>query len=215
MISAAAEARLDGPGDRGYVFDGDIPIFTGTVPKDEGDAGAAHLDDITPLVERTASYSGLSRKHRDEAKHIVAVYARLLLTEPGNVHYTQGSDRWSGILKRQHQSDIFPFKGDCSSTYTFIDWRALEHVHPGITDIINGAHWLGGYTGTIAAHGKTVHHDENLQIGDALLYGPAPTYEHVTTYLGGGVCFSHGSEGGPYPLDIDYRPDRHLAKRFF
>jgi hypothetical protein len=32
--------------------------------------------------------------------------------------------------------------------------------------------------------------------------------------MGGRQVFSHGSEAGPYLLDIDYRRDRKLIKRY-
>jgi hypothetical protein len=36
---------------------------------------------------------------------------------------------------------------------------------------------------------------------------------HVATYIGGGLVFSHGGEGGPFKLGIDYRPDRCAIRR--
>jgi hypothetical protein len=210
----------EGPGDP-YTLD--LPVHTCVVPKDQGDIGRAGHEAAKLILPPGAvkggdgaSYSGLSAEHRSQAKHIVTVYAHELLTRINDVHYTQDAvERWSGINDRKNQSDLFPFSGDCSSTATFMLWRALEHVHPGIADIINGEEFRGGYTGTIADHGKVVHHDANLQVGDLLLYGPAPTFEHVTVSMGGRICFSHGGEAGPFLLDIDYRPDRAVTKRFF
>jgi hypothetical protein len=160
------------------------------------------------------SYSGLSESHRRVAKHVVVAYCEKLLSKPDEVHYTQGAARWSGIDQKKNLSSLFPFYGDCSSTATFILWRALTHVHKGVKDRVNGAAWKAGYTGTIASHGLHVLHDANIQVGDLILYGPGPTYEHVTVALGGGKCFSHGSEGGPYILPLDYRSDRGPTHRF-
>lgn len=161
-----------------------------------------------------SSYSGLSERHAKKARKIVAEYCAALLVHPDDVHYTQGPERWTGINLERRLGKMLPFYGDCSSTATFILWRALTDVHKEMTDIVNGEGWKAGFTGTIAAHGKTVIHDSNIQVGDLILYGPAPTYEHVAVALGGGMVFSHGSEAGPYKLGLDYRPDRGVTKRF-
>lgn len=206
-----------GPGDAALA---EFEVYTGSVPRDEGDIGKlkseSALAEIAKLDQHFAApaYSGLSHKHRVEAKHIVAQYAKALLANPTQVHYTQDAVlRWRGINHHQTLKTIDPFYGDCSSTATFMLWRALEHVHPGIHDLVNGAHWLAGYTGTIATHGKRVYHVENYCVGDLILYGPGPTYEHVTVSLGGRKCFSHGGEAGPFVLDIDYRGDRAMTRR--
>lgn len=161
-----------------------------------------------------SSYSGLSAEHAAHARDIVVEYCHALLAHPDQVHYTQGPDRWGGIAHNHTLKDLLPFYGDCSSTATFVLWRALNDVHKGTRDVVNGERWKAGFTGTIAQHGKRVVHDANIKVGDLILYGPAPTYEHVAVALGGGMVFSHGSEGGPYKLPLDYRPDRGPTRRF-
>lgn len=160
-----------------------------------------------------SSVSGLSAAHRAGARSIVLHGAALLLRDPAGVHYTQGPQRWEGIHSGLKISKgQYPHHGDCSSTHTWLLWNALRHF--GVSDdLVNGQHWSAGYTGTIAAHGKLVRKLAHAQIGDAVLYGPAPTFEHVATYIGGGMVFSHGSEAGPFKLPIDYRPDRHMIRR--
>lgn len=161
-----------------------------------------------------SSVSGLSRAHRLEARRIVAHGAGLMLAHPQAVHYSMGSDRWEGIDRRLLIArGQYPKHSDCSSSSTWLLWNALAHTF-GVRDVVNGTAWRAGYTGTIAQHGKLVAHDRNLQVGDLLLYGPAPIYEHVAVYMGGGKVFSHGSEPGPYLLDMDYRRDRGPSRRF-
>ena len=44
--------------------------------------------------------------------------------------------------------------------------------------------------------------------GDLIFYGPSwGSTSHVTINVGGGMCVSHGSEGGPYYTPYDYRTD--------
>lgn len=161
-----------------------------------------------------SSVSGLSEQHRAHARRLIVQGAELLLGHARSVHYSQGADRWEGI-----QRGLLPWKGeyphhgDCSSTATWLLWAALHH-HFGVRDVVNGTNWTAGYTGTIAKHGKQVVHDANIKVGDLILYGRGWPYEHVTVALGGGVCFSHGSEAGPFKLAIDYRPDRAIVRRF-
>lgn len=163
----------------------------------------------------SASVSGLSEAHRAQARELILHGVQHLMEHPGSVHYTQGASRWSGI--DQHKTDlhhILPFYGDCSSTATWLLWRAFHFVHPGMRDLVNGENWRAGYTGTIADHGKRVVYDASIKVGDLILYGPAPTYSHVAVSIGGRRVFSHGSEGGPYILDMDYRGDRGPTRRF-
>lgn len=159
---------------------------------------------------------GLSNSERAAAQRIVARGCALELREPASVHYTQGGLRWTAInqglrvVKGQRLTE-----GDCSSTATWLLWNALTHVRGlRFPDVVNGERWRAGYTGTIAQHGKRVRFDRNIRLGDLILYGPGPTFEHVTVALGNGLCFSHGGEAGPFKLHIDYRPDRAQVRRF-
>jgi hypothetical protein len=165
----------------------------------------------------STSVSGRSEEHRAEMRRIIVRGCELMLAHPGDVHYTQGPDRWEAIAKNTRITrGQYLRRGDCSSTATWLHYNA--HVlhfptNPG-GDILNGAHWAFGWTGTLAQHGKRVMHDENIQVGDLILYGPGPSYEHVAVALGGRMVFSHGSEGGPYKLDMDYRNDRAQVRRY-
>jgi cell wall-associated NlpC family hydrolase len=64
------------------------------------------------------------------------------------------------------------------------------------------------------SHGKLVVHEENARVGDLVIYGHGFPGEHVAMFIGGGKVFSHGSEAGPFKLDMDYRPDRMQIRRY-
>jgi hypothetical protein len=160
------------------------------------------------------SYSGLSPEHRAQARRTILHGVDLLLRNPRAIHYTQGSQRWEGINKKlRAQRGQYPTHGDCSSTHTWLIWCAVTGVKPDIRDLVNGLHWKAGFTGTIIHHGKIVHNIRNAKVGDAVLYGPLPNCEHVATYIGGGLVFSHGGEAGPFKLHADYRSDRVAIRR--
>lgn len=144
--------------------------------------------------------------------------AKLLLSHAEQLHYTQDATlRWEGIHDRiDYRKGHFPRHGDCSSTGTYLVFVPL-HMRFGLPDVVNGDHWRGGYTGTIAQHGRRVLHEKNLLPGDAILYGPAPEYEHVAWFMGRkhgvSMVFSHGSEGGPYFAPLHYRSDAGQFRR--
>jgi cell wall-associated NlpC family hydrolase len=159
--------------------------------------------------------AGLSEQHRAEARRVLLKGVDLLMRNPAAVHYTQGPARWEGIQKKLRiAAGQCPTHGDCSSTHSWLVWNALTHVGAK-ADHLNGQKWAWGWTGTIASHGQLVTDVRNAKVGDAVLYGIGPSFQHVATYIGGGLVFSHGSERGPYILGIDYRPDRGQIRRHF
>lgn len=127
--------------------------------------------------------------------------AELALAHAPAVHYTQGLRRWEGIrLELVAQHGHYPNWADCSAFYTWCWWQALR----GGPDLLNGAAWTGGYTGTLALHGRRV---STPMAGAAVLYGSGWPYEHVALAIGGGMVISHGSEAGPFKLPYNYRRD--------
>lgn len=128
--------------------------------------------------------------------------AELGLHHAASLHYTEGPLRWDGISHHLKASrGEYPHEADCSSFYTWCLWQLLG-TGP---DIVNGASWLGGYTGTLLAHGRRVSHPIE---GAAVIYGrPGSTGAHVAYSKGGGRVISNGSEGGPYDLPYNYRSD--------
>lgn len=148
---------------------------------------------------------------RDTTIHDVEVHkgmdlciqaAELALAHAPSVHYTQGFMRWQGIRDTDYASQgEYPNWADCSAFYSWCLWQLLGKGE----DVVNGADWTGGYTGTLLAHGKRVARPIK---GAAVLYGsPGSTGKHVAISKGDGNVISHGSEGGPYLLPWNYRTD--------
>jgi hypothetical protein len=162
----------------------------------------------------STSVSGLSEARREHARDVINRGVVLLMKEPAGVHYTQGASRWEGIDKNlQVVKGQYPHYGDCSSTATWLLWNGL-YVPYGVHDIVNGENWRAGFTGTMLHHGKPVQHRSNIRVGDLVIYGSGGSGEHVALCIGGGKVFSHGSEAGPFILDIDYRRDIMSIRRY-
>jgi hypothetical protein len=160
--------------------------------------------------------SGLSDEHAFHARRVIIKDVHNMLVHKHEIHYSQGPRRWEGINNHcTHLHGTFPKHCDCSSTSTWMLWDALARPYD-VRDLVNGAHWVAGFTGTQYNHGKRVIHDSNLKIGDLIFYGDqgGGVPEHVAVYVGGGYVFSHGSEGGPYILRLDYRSDRRQSRRY-
>lgn len=163
-----------------------------------------------------SSYSGLSAHHRYQARKISLEYMASMLAHPGQVSYTEGANRWDPINHGLTLRHLFPFKSDCSGTYTFLARRVMFDVHPGMKDIVNGLAWKAGNTTSMMEHGREVHSD--FEVMDAILYAPAPSlgfdFWHTAVYTGAEAAFSHGSMAGPFHLKWDYRPI-HSVLRYF
>lgn len=163
-----------------------------------------------------SSASGLSEEHRAYARKLIAKAAQVMVENKTRITYSQGADRWEGIRTGLSITrGLYPRHCDCSSTHTWLMWDAMHRPY-GVRDLVNHQLWKAGYTGTMYTRGKAVQHDENLKIGDAIFYGDqgGGIPKHVATYVGGGKVFSHGSQGGPYILDLDYRSDRRMSRRY-
>ena len=125
----------------------------------------------------------------------------------GLVHYTQSAKRMTIVRKRL----IPPFGKnviyeDCSSAVTGLYYMAGLHDP-------NELHFNGtGYTGTLCLHGKRVRTPRR---GDLVFYGPARPWNHVAIYYGLDGVWSHGHEGGPVLVPINYRSDRGEIRRYF
>jgi len=164
----------------------------------------------------SARVSGLSDDHAAHARYLVLKSANNMVRHKNQIDYSQGGDRWEAINnKKTIIKGQYPAHADCSSTHTWLMWDAMARPY-GVRDLVNHAAWRAGYTGTMYKSGKGVQHDKNLKIGDAIFYGDqgGGIPEHVATYIGGGKVFSHGSDGGPYILDLDYRRDRRMSRRY-
>ena len=168
------------------------------------------------------SISGLSRDQRIRARDRAVQAALLGLNNTAAVHYvTPGTPesalRWDGIKNRRDaRLGQFPKKSDCSSFTTWCLWNGL-HLAFGLGDLVNGAGWTAGFTGTMITHGKRVRHLANVRRGDCVLYGGSSP-SHVTIVVGRreGVpmVVSHGSEAGPFFVRYDYRNDVMQIRRY-
>jgi cell wall-associated NlpC family hydrolase len=126
------------------------------------------------------------------------------------VHYTQGAARWSGIKgKRSSAQGEFPFHADCSAYVTWCLWNALYLMYRK-PDVVNGAGWRGGFTGTQVEHGRRIRASAAMLPGDLVFYanrGFTPTHVAICVGRKAGrpMVVSHGSESGPLFLPFDYR----------
>lgn len=158
------------------------------------------------------TYSGLGGKERAFSRKLITDACRLMMNHTLSIHYTQEwVSRWEGIRNglRAWKGE-YPHHSDCSACATWVLWQPYHHYD--LPDKLNATDWKSGYTGTLSRHGKTIN--GVIKTGDLVFYGSGWPYEHVTVSLGGRQVFSHGSEAGPYLLDIDYRRDRKLIKRY-
>ena len=151
----------------------------------------------------------LTRAQRERARARAANAALLGYRNRARVRYTQGAARWSGIKGRRNaRQGEFPFYADCSAFATWCLWNAL-FIPYRKRDVVNGAAWKAGFTGTQIAHGRRVKAGA-LMAGDLVFYaarGTTPT--HVAICVGRrnrkAMVVSHGSDSGPLYLPWDYR----------
>lgn len=192
------------------------PIFDGlesdpaSVPKDKGESKGLALIQRAPLG--TPAISRLTASQRAKVRQMILQAAYLGLTRAPSLHYTQGAKRWEGIAKnlRAWRGEC-PNYADCSAFATWVLWQGLWHF--GVGDVVNGASWAAGWTGTMLDHGKVVHSAGGYLVGDCALYDG-----HVAIFVGykAGVPYviSHGSENGPYLLPMHYRSDLIEVRRY-
>jgi hypothetical protein len=185
----------------------------------------AHERQEKLLRERDAREQRLSRvpssvlkptpAQRAEVRRLAHAAFQLAYLHKGAVHYTMGPERWQGIAHElRAAAGRYPTQADCSAMYTWAMWNALTHVFGSdVADVVNGAAWRGGYTGTLLSHGWGVSMGA-LEVGDAVIYGNGFPGEHVAMYVGGGCVLSHGSDAGPFLLPVRYRGDVMQARRY-
>jgi hypothetical protein len=164
----------------------------------------------------------LTAKQRTRARRIAVRAALLGLHHAEAIHYTQGGSRWQGIADTRYSArNQYPNYADCSAFVTWCLWNGL-FIPYRKPDVVNGANWKAGYTGTMIAHGRPIRQLKNVRWGDAVLYGaPGSTGRHTAIIVKVGrprgsnlMVVSHGSEGGPYYLPYNYRRDIHSIRRY-
>lgn len=141
--------------------------------------------------------------------------ARVAYDHRSEITYTEGWQRWSGIIgHRRAYLHEFPRFIDCSAFVTWCLWDATRAEKSG--DFVNGLGWGGGYTGTMTRHGEHVSLDA-LKTADAVFYGGSfDVPAHVALYIGSGKVISHGMEGDPriYPLNLNGALSLNRAIRY-
>jgi len=164
----------------------------------------------------------LNAKERTRARRIAVRAALLGLRHASVIHYTQGGSRWQGIADtRFSERGQYPNYADCSAFATWCLWNGL-YVPFREHDVVNGADWKAGYTGTMLSHGVPIRSIKNVRWGDCVLYGsPGSTGRHTAIVVRVGkprgskvMVVSHGSEGGPYFLPYNYRRDVQSIRRY-
>jgi hypothetical protein len=121
----------------------------------------------------------------------------------GELHYTQGSYRWSAFLWHVNAPPQLVRYADCSSWVSYLYYHAMRAVMRNPPDVLNHLFWRAGYTGTLASHGQHVYGTPHR--GDLVLYGYGFPYSHVAVYVGSGHVISQGGEDGPRYLPWTYR----------
>jgi cell wall-associated NlpC family hydrolase len=165
-------------------------------------------------MSRYHSPLGLNGHQRQRARDIAVFAAVTAYRHRQEMIYTEGAARWSGIndhrLGYKHE---FPRAADCSAFVTWCLWNACEHFHIR-SDIVNGAMWQAGYTGTMVEHGQRVSLDRLLP-GDAVFYAGTPQVpQHTAIYIGSGRVVSHGQQGDPSVLPVDLGLPINQARRY-
>lgn len=163
--------------------------------KQDGQVGPVTLKALAPFFDAEAFffYEGYAPS-LSSTRNKIGAYAWWGYNNNGPIHYAQFRP-----MTNMNNLKALPAWMDCSTFAT----KAYKFA--GAPDP-NGANYNGyGYTGTLAAHGKSITLAQ-ARIGDLVLYGSAPIYEHVTIYVGNGKVIGHGQESGPTLEAWDYRP---------
>lgn len=160
--------------------------------------------DIFPVADTHLSPIGLNARDRIRARDLTVQAAALAYQMNQSITYTMDGRRWDPIARNRKawRGEVGRFE-DCSSFATWCVWHGLTHF--GIGDVVNGAGFRAGWTGTMIEHGVRVARADILR-GDMCFYATAAgEINHVAVYVGGGRVISHGGEPGPSKLDMGYR----------
>jgi len=139
------------------------------------------------------------------ARQGVYTAAMAIYNQRSHEHYTQGSQRWSGITGHVEPPNAPPYS-DCSSAATWAYWTVFGNG----PDLLNGQSWKAGYTGTMSSRGVGVS-CSSMGVGDLAFYGSP--ISHVAIGVGGGKVVSHGSDpAGLY--SVNYRSDLNQCRSY-
>lgn len=166
---------------------------------------AKHFDDYAFYLY-TGAKPGPKETPEERKRRLIVAAALLGHAKRAAIHYTQTARRMQGVREKIRPPAV-PSYEDCSSFATWLYWTA------GANDP-NGLGYNGmGYTGTLCRQGRAVPL-AGAKPGDLVFYGSGPPWGHVAIYVGGGKVVSHGSEGGPYLIPVNYRPVGQVRNYF-
>jgi hypothetical protein len=177
-------------------------------------SASARMERLLADRRKGSTPGRLNDAERVRARRIAVASFRLAYQHAPQVHYTMGSGRFGGIRAGLRYADgRYPTNEDCSSMYTWALWNALTSVAGmGFPDVVNGADFKAGYTGTLLSHGERV---DNRIPGDAVIYGSGFPGKHVAMVAEDtDMVYSHGSEAGPFYVRWNYRSDVMQTRRF-
>jgi hypothetical protein len=158
----------------------------------------------------------LTPTQKEAARFLIRRYCEQAENNRVNIHYAQFRP-----MNHLGKAPTSSFTCDCSSFTTSAFYWANRHTKFKVNDP-NGMNYNGyGYTGTLLAHNRKgrVPLDHKFFIGDMALYGPSlSNTTHVVVCRKNGdrrtaLWTSHGSEGGPYQVYLDYRRDLLIVVR--
>lgn len=163
-----------------------------------------HFDRYGARLMRDYRASTRARKRQGAGEAVAS--AALYAAGHRPRHYTQSGARWQPVDRvpwRKHMWDY----GDCSSFATGC-YREARQKDPNGS---GGGNYRWGYTGTLCQNGRAV---SSPAPGDLVFYGSGAPWGHVAVYVGGGRVVSHGHEGGPFLVPMNYRSDRGQIRRY-
>jgi hypothetical protein len=134
----------------------------------------------------------------------------VLYNRRGVVHYSQGPARMTIVRHNLTLARLATWGSiieDCSSSLTGV--RKVSGLSDPNRRDFNGE----GFTGTMVVHGWTVSGRWALP-GDFGFYGHGWPYSHVVGCVGVDRWFSHGSESGPRIVNLHYRGDLAVVRRY-
>ena len=198
----AGVAKASGAlGERTY----DILLYV-RIPKGLDNAGEYACDDYSiALLQEAAKLvpkdEPAAKPAPGNVRETIVETAMLGHRKHSQIHYTQDSRRMWGVREEVRPDDVPPYE-DCSSFSTWCYWVA------GAPDP-NGLGYNGsGYTGTQVNHGRSVGLG-GRRPGDLIFYGSSWSSTSHVALIAENVAqvISHGSEGGPYLTEYNYRGD--------
>ena len=158
----------------------------------------------------------LTPTQKEAARFLMRRYMERCEDNRAAIHYSQVRP-----MQNFGKSPSAQWTADCSAYTTGVFYWAHTHTAFVVNDPNGLRYSKYGYTGTLLAHNRSgrVPMDRKFFVGDMAIYGPSLSdTRHVVCCRQDGdasksVWSSHGSELGPYPVYLHYRPDLLIVVR--